>query len=413
MEVVTDPSLSGNDYLAVFKRHIVKRTHVILGRVQQTGAVLPAETLKQALHILEYSFKLPEAWPDTRTLLLRMAPKMEQAGYRDEWIPYLRQGIHQSQQLRDEETEAELHIQLGILFQLRGKYEVARSHLEASAKGFAAVGNSHGQARALNQLAFVAQRQRRFDEAVDFVQRALQLSAEDDSEQAFSYFVLGMVALERRNWSEAVEMFQRASNIWEQKNDRRMVGRTLTLLGSALRQLERYTEATEIYERAITLLEQANDPVHEAMAQMNLGNVYIVLSRLEEALESHLRAEEVFRNVQDQLHLAHVTHNIGMVYRRLKQWQEAESAFRASMRLYEQLNNVERLVNTMDGIGLIQLEQGHLMKAKATFEEALDQLTRIKGEPGYDHKFNMVMSHLKETRKIIAQQQEPLVTKQV
>jgi tetratricopeptide (TPR) repeat protein len=413
VEVVIAPSLSGDDYLAVFKRHVVKRTQIILTRVQQDGAVLPAKTLKQALHILEYSLKVPEAWPDTRALLLTMAPKMEQAGYRDEWIPYLRQGIHQSQQLWDEETEAELHIQLGILFQLRGDYEVARSHLKASAEEFAALGNSHGQARALNQLAFVAQRQRQFEEAVDFVQRALQLSAEGDAEQAFSYFVLGMVTLERRDWSEAVEMFQRASSIWEQKNDGRMVGRTLTLLGSALHRMNRNTEAIEIYERAITLLEQANDPVHKAMARMNLGNAYIVLSRLKEALESHLRAEEVFRKVQDRLHLAHVTHNIGIIYRRLQKWDKAEDAYRASMRLWKQLNNVERLVNTIDGLGLVYFEQGHFTKAEATFEEALNQLACIEGEPGYDHKLNMVMSHLKETREAIAQQQGRFVNEQV
>jgi tetratricopeptide (TPR) repeat protein len=411
VEVVIAPSLSGNDYLAVFKWHIVKRTHIILARMQQTGAVLPAKTLKQALHILDYSLKLPEAWPDTRTLLLTMAPKMEQAGYRDEWIPYLRQGIHQSQQLQDEETEAELHIQLGILFELRGKYEVARSHLEVSVKGFAALGNSYGQAQAFNRLALVAQRQRQFDEAVDFVQRALQLSAKDDSEQAFSYFVLGMVALERRDWSEAVEMFQRAANIWEQKDDRQMVGRTLTLLGSALRQMKRYTEAIEVYERAIALLEQVNDPVHKAMAQMNLGNVYERLSRPDKALEFHLQAKEVFREVQDQLHLAHVTHNIGMVYRRLQQWDRAEDAYRASVRLWKQLNNIERLVNTMDGLGLVHFEQGHFTEAKATFEEALNQLARIEGEPGYEHKFNMVKSHLDEAREIIARQQELLVNK--
>ncbi len=411
MEVVIAPSLSGDDYLAVFKRHIVKRTQIILGRVQQVGVVLPIKTLKQALHILDYSLKLPEAWPDTRALLLTMAPKMEQAGYRDEWIPYLRQGIHQSQQLRDEETEAELSIQLGILFQLLGKYEIAQSHLEASVEGFVALGNSSGQARALNQLAFVAQRQRQFEEAVDFVQRALKLSAEDDPEQAFSCFVLGMVALDRRDWSEAIVTFHRASNIWEQKNDHRMVGRTLTLLGSALRRTKRYADAIKVYERAIDLLDKVNDPVHKAMAQMNLGNVYYNLSRPDEALELHLKAEKTFREVQDQLHLAHVTHNIGRAYRRLRQWEKAEDAYQASMRLWNQLNNVERLVNTMDGLGLVYFEQGHFSEAKATFEEALNQLACIEGELGYDHKLNMVMSHLSETREIIAQQQEPLANK--
>jgi tetratricopeptide (TPR) repeat protein len=396
------------NYPALFQHHVLANAQYWQEYVTRQSTDIAALKRERdcILKAISFALKLPEAWLDTRALLLTMAPNMEQAGFRDEWIPYLEQGVHQSQRLHDAETEAELYIQLGILFQLRGKYEVARSYLETSVKGFAALNNSHGQARACNQLAFVAQRQRRFKEATDLVETALQLLSVDDSEQAFSYFVLGMVALGKRTWPEAVDFFQKSFELWEHQNNHRMMGRTLTLLGSALNRMERYTEAIKTYQRAINLLETVDDPVHKGMAQMNLGNVYVLLSRLQEALESHLQAEKIFRKVQDQLHLAHVTHNIGMVYRRLQQWPKAEEAFGASIKLWERFNNVERLVNTMDGLGLVHFEQGHFTKAKAVFEEALNQLRRIEGEPGYDHKFNMVTSHLKETCAAMVQQQE-------
>jgi tetratricopeptide (TPR) repeat protein len=396
------------NYPTLFRRHVLANTQYWQEYVTQRSTDIVALERERdcILKAISFALKLPEAWPDTRALLLTVAPKMEQAGLRDEWIPYLEQGVHQSQQLHDAETEAELHIHLGILFQLRGKYEVAWSYLEASVKGFAALNNPYGQARACNQLAFVAQRQRRFEEATDLVEKALQLHSADDSEQAFSYFVLGMVALEKRTWPEAVDFLQQSFALWEHQNDHRMMGRTLTLLGLALDRMEKYTEAIKTYQRAITLLEAVDDPVHKGMAQMNLGSVYNTLSQPQEALKYHLQAKQIFRKVQDQLHLAHVTHNIGMVYRRLQQWPKAEEAFGASIELWKRFNNVERLVNTMDGLGLVHFEQGHFTKAKAIFEEALDQLTYIEGEPGYDHKFNMVMSHLKETCEVMAQQQE-------
>lgn len=65
-----------------------------------------------------------------------MAPKMEQAGHRHGWMPYLERGLRQSQLLGDEETKAGLHLQLGVLHQLRSNYAAARTHLKESVAGF-------------------------------------------------------------------------------------------------------------------------------------------------------------------------------------------------------------------------------------------------------------------------------------
>ena len=404
MEATVVNSLPDSEYIAVFKRYIVKRTEIVLVRVQQADPILSSNILKQALHILDYSLELPEAWPKTRQLLLAMAPKMEQDGYRDEWMPYLEQGIQQSRQLADTATQAELQVQLGILYQLRSKYQEARTHLETSIREFERLNARRNQARALNRLAQVVQRQRQFEEATTLVEAALQILGEKDPERAFSYFVLALIAIDKRAWPEAAEWCRKSLSLWEQQNDRRMMGRSLTILGDALESMKRYAEAITVYERAIALLEEVHDPVHQAMAQMNLGTVYLWREHPRQALEVCRPTERIFRQVQDRLHLAHVNHNIGLAYRQLQEWDEAEAAYLLSIEQYQKVGNMAWLVNSMDGLGLVYLEQGQLAAAKKTFEEARKCLAQLEGEPRYEHLLKMVTVHLQETFDRMAHQ---------
>lgn len=388
-----DPPVS-NSYQAFFKQCIVRQSGLVLARIEQTGPILPDDILKQALLILDFALDLAEAWPNTRELLLQMAPKMEQAGFRDEWIPYLEQGIYQSQQLGDLAAEAELQLQLGILYQLRSKYEEARIQLESSIQGFEWLHAHRNQAQALNRLAQVAQRQRQFKEVASLVEVALRLLAEHDSERAYSYFVLALVALDKRTWPEAIECCKQAYRLWKKENNQRMMGRSLTILGAALQSMKKYDQAISVYKRAIALLGEVQDSVHKAMAQMNLGNVYLSREQADVALEFYISAQRIFQQVQDQLHLAHVNHNIGLSYRQLQQWAKAEKAYLSAINYWQQLGNIERLVNSLDGLGLVYLGEGQLENAQAIFRKGLNQLTRIEGEPGYEYWFEILTAHL-------------------
>jgi len=402
MEAITITSPLEGDYLAIFKWHIVKRTQMILARVAQAIPILPANILKQALHILDYSLELPEAWPVTRELLLTMAPKMEQAGHRDGWMPYLEQGIRQSRQLGDTVAESEFQLQLGILYQLRAKYEEARSHLETSAKGFERLKEPHNQARVLNRLAYVARLQRHFEEAISFVETAQRLLDTDDGEFAYSSFVLGLVALDKRNWPEAVRYCQQAFEPWEQADNQRMMGRSLMCLGVALERMKQYPAAIRASEQAIGLFEATQDLVYKAAVQMNLGNVYNALEQPDRALKLFLPAKKLFLRVQDHYSLAMVAHNMGIAYRKLQQWDEAQAAYALSIQHKQEMGNIVALVNSMDGLGLVYLEQSKLMEAKATFEDALTELAKIQGEPGYEQRLAMIKAHLDDVNKRIS-----------
>jgi tetratricopeptide (TPR) repeat protein len=384
------------DYPNRFRGYIVKSVAHLLNRMGQLGTVLPPPDRAQALHTLSYALKLPEGWSQTRELILNLAPKMERAGYRDEWMPYLEQGIRQSCQVGDTEAEAELRFHLGQLYQLRSNYEEARHHLEQSIKGFKQLNASYHQARALNQLAYVARLQRQFEQATGLVETAQQLLGEENAEWAFSYYVLGLVALDNRHWQQAIDFSEQAFKLWQQTGQQRLMGRSLLCRGVALEKMGRYPEAMAICQQAVILFEQIEDRFYQAIAQMNLGNVYFAFNQPFNALELYVCAEKNFRQVQDLLYLAHVNHNLGMSYHGLQQLDQAKEALLLSVGLWQQLNNVERWANSMDELGLVYLREGKVEKATAAFNEALTQLTLIKDEPGYAHWLEILTAHLRE-----------------
>jgi tetratricopeptide (TPR) repeat protein len=391
------------DYSAYFHQRIIRSIQYVLSCLQQAAESLSLDDREQAWHTLSYSLKLPEAWPDTREVLLALAPQMEQAGCRDEWMPYLKQGIRQSQQVGDVTTEAELRFQLGILHQLRGQYDLARGQLQASADMFAYLEAPLNQAQALSRLAYVARLQRQFEEATALVRMALELIHEENSERAYCWLVLGTVALDRQDYPEARGFFEQSLSLWEQAGHQRMVGWSLINLGLTLEYMKAHEEAQHICQKAISVFEEVQDPVHRALAQMNLGLVSFSLDQPMEALNLFLGAKRVFHQTQDQLRLALVTHNIGRAYRLLKEWTKAEEAYRLSIEYKAAIGNVASLVNSMDGLGLLYLEQRQAEKAYALFEEARKQLASIEGEPGYNQLVEMVTQHIQQAFQQMAE----------
>lgn len=399
MAVTSGATLTMIDYSARFRGYIAKSAQYLLVAVRQAGPILSPGDRDQALHTLSYALKLSELWPDARALLLSMAPKMEQAGYRDEWMPYLEQGLRQSRQLGDAVATGELHLQLGLLYQLRSKYGPAREHLEASATEFERLNARRDQAWALNRLAYVARLQRRFEEATRLAETALRLLGEEDEERAFSYYVLGLIAFDNRAWQEALDHTQKSFNLWEQVNNRRMMGRNLLCLGAVSEKMKRFPAALSACQQAISLFDEDQDFFYKAIAQMNLGNVYLALEQFSDALENYKLAERIFRQVQDLLHLAMVNHNMGLTYRRLQEWFMAKEAYSTAIEWHRRVGNIALLVGSMDGLGLVYLGQNQLPKAIAVFEEALERLAQIEGESAYTHLFEMIASHLREASK--------------
>ena len=322
---------------------------------------------------------------------------MEQTGHRNDWIFYLQQGIERSRSSQDVKVEAELNLQLGIMYRLLSRYAEADAYYARGISRFKAVRDIRGQAKIMIRQAQMRRQQRKYAEASQLIEAAFEFLIEDDVERARGYTVKGEIANDDDRWEEAVHHFEQALELWTRANNQRMRAWNLTNLGAALRSLEKYQEAIEYYKEAIDVLGDTNEPVHWAGTHVNLGNVYLALQEPQEALRQYALAEPVFQKTHDQLRLAVIDSNRGIAYRELKLWKQSRDAYRSSIKRYQQLGNIEMEANALDGLGLVYMQQGEHKEAKTIFMNTLSLLAQFEGEPGWAYLHKMVQQHLRES----------------
>lgn len=386
------------DYSALFQQYILRSIEHVRTRATDAGSSLAPHDRELALHVLTFALDLPPAWDATRDSLISMAPQLEQAGYSQEWAAYLEKGIERSQEACDFSAEADLRLLLGILYVQRSQFEPAEKQLKTSAAQFQKLQNPVLQARALNRLAFVAIMNCHHSRADALADQAMGLVPAGHPEQAYSYFVKGRIAIDERNWSLAVEHLSQSLALREREGDERMIARSLTNLGGALRGAQRYGQAVQCFERATAIFEHIEDPVNLATVRINLGNVYLSQDRWADAVPLYEAARTVLSKLADRERLASVNTGLGIAYRHLGQWEAAERAYAASIHYRRQDGNLRRLANNLDGLGLTYLAQGRVDEALATFQEGLEVCAQIEGQPGYERVMAWLTTHMQEAQ---------------
>lgn len=381
------------DYPTLFRQHIERSAARAQADVQRAGSPLPDEVREQTLHVLSFALDLPSTWPSTRDLLQTLAPQLEQAGLRDDWIPFLEKGIAVSETQGDTAAGAELRLQLGILLQAVGQYAEARKCLDAAAAAFAAANHPRGQAHALSRAAYITHLQNRAAEGQPLVEAAVALLNEDDPELGYCCLVLGMLAFDKDDWDSAIAHGHRAVALCERHGQPRTAAFAFNNLSMAYRWAGRYADAAACGERAIRLFEEVGDPVNLGAALYTLGNVHIMQGDAQKALELYLRSEAIMRQYGEG-RAALTLLGIARALRLLDRYAAAESYYRQTVEALRSLDDRIGVVNALDGLGLTYHAMGLPDQARAAYMEALHELGSMAGVPAHAGMVAMVQEHL-------------------
>lgn len=392
--------MSPDENQARFYHLIAQSAQVARQQIENEGKDTPIsdEARLRALNVLSYALNHAAAWDAARDLLLVMASKMEMAGHRQDWLLYLEEGLRQSQYLTDQPAEAALSFYCGHLQRLMSQYAEAEALLQSSATICASLGDQPGEAKALNQLAYLAWQQNQDEKAASLAHAALSLLRDSDPERAMSFSALGLVAFQRRQWKVAEHYHQQALVIRTNEARHREVAWSLQNVANALRAQGQYETAATYLTESIALLIKIRDPVHCAIIQMNLGIVRQRQGEIRQALALYSLAEMVFRQFNDPFNLAKTLVNQGVSYLNLQEWQQAEVVCAESAALFQQVKNQGESLNALDGLGISYLERGDYVKALAIFETIAAQLPQIKGTFFYESLAEIIESQLERTR---------------
>ncbi len=329
--------------------------------------------------------------PKHAALLLNLAPKMERAGFRHEWIPFLQSGFARAQQWDDGETAAELALQLGYLYLRLRQWMPARRWLHTAHDLCVALGSPRKQAVALVRLAQVARYEEKRTHAKTLVDEAEALLEETDEEHGYCCFVRGLIAQDEHHWEEGYAHFERGLEIWTVVGNKRQLALCHLNLGLTTFNQHQISSTLVIssngdwlkrvaahYQQALSLFNELGDRHHQAIVQMNWGNAAYEAKNLQEALVNYTEAEIHCQQLQDDLYLAMVYHNQALTYHSLQEWENAETAFQNAIKLHHKLGRTKLRLNSIEGLGLVYLDQQRYNHVIEIYEKALDDLNQLE-----------------------------------
>lgn len=379
---------------SLFANYIIAGLGASLSRAHAAAYVMPEADRQQAWHLLSFALKSNDAWSATRSLILALAPKMEQAGYWKEWIPYLEKGIICSRQSGDLLTEAKLRMEIGYLLQRLGQFEDAQSYLSHALRQFRELVAPNYIALTLARLATIALNSQQMAVATQCIDDAFEIQGVDRTTKAFLYLTMGHIYFDQKKWEVAKSAYENAMSLWQEDEDQRRIALSLQNLGRIRMSQTDYQEALQCYDQAASKLQEIGDTANLAVIHMNTGVVYSLLEKPDIALVYYEKAEHVFQTLGAMQNLANIYTNKGIEYANMQDWHNAEKSFQHSVNLWGTMGNRFAWANALDGLGLAYLHQSQHQKALHAFQEAIHLLESLPDLNSARSLLNEVVEHL-------------------
>jgi tetratricopeptide (TPR) repeat protein len=201
-------------------------------------------------------------------------------------------------------------------------------------------GDKLAEAWMLNNLGLVFGQQHR-DQAVECFEQALALCQElgdTDGETraannvAFSYFQL-------RRFNDALKAAQRSLVIQRRGGRRYGEGIALGHLGGSHHELGNYDKAVHYHRQALAIFRELDDPNAEADALNDLGEAYLSLNRIRDAVSCLSQSLAIRRDIGDRYGQAVTLQRLGLAERSAGRQQEARESFTEALRVFEEVGD--------------------------------------------------------------------------
>ncbi len=222
---------------------------------------------------------------------------------------------------------------------------------------------------------------RRFREAARHLREASALAAAlgDADLMAGAANGLGFVALRARRFAQAREILQGAVDALRRSGHTRteVYGKLLANLGRAYLELGLPAQAQEFFRQAAEVLDPAVDPYHQGLLYFNQGIACERQQAFEQAREYLDRAAHLFTLHENVRLLGAVRRSVGMLLLEQGHLDQARGALQDSLRLARQCGDTEGVAQTLVELARLHARAGEPDAARQAAAEARDLAARL------------------------------------
>jgi len=298
---------------------------------------------------------------------------------------YSQKGLDIGIELGDQESIAISSIQVGVVADRSGDYIAALESYRKSLSAAESIGDHTYIASALSCIGLVLSNQGKFDEAENYLQRALAHYKEGGADTdlvARSLLNLGVVALERANNIQAMEYFQQALTMGNSKDnqlDPELSGVLLADMGVVFEFQDDDRQALDYLGRGLELSRQIGAKSKMSVALENIGRLDKNQGHYVAALKQYREALRLASEAGEKLRMASLLTDIGEVYELQGQYRAALDALFQGMQLSAHGGYQRELAQSYNFIALVYLHESRAEEA-VTFAERASQVAGKSGD---------------------------------
>lgn len=361
-------------YRNLFEQYVAAGVVHSLDTVRRDRQRVSEEVRVQAWHLLSFALRTPRAWPVTATLLLELSPKMQQAGYREQWLAYLEEGLVYSRAAGDGLRTAALELEVGELLRHLGRLDAAQTYFDTALEAFTAAGDTIQMGAAKVCLANLACIRERWLPALDLCHEVLAAILDLHFVRARALFVAAGAYDRLHDEGQAEQLYAESQAAWEELGETRWAALCLQNRAWLANQRGENRVARALCGEAIATFIELGALHSQAVVHQDWGIIDYLDGNLQAALLHYQEAEKIFRRLGDVRYLAMVCNNIGLVYRAERQWDDAEIYYDEGIELHRELGGVLARISMDSGRGKLWLDRGNATKALAHFDQLLADL---------------------------------------
>ncbi|WP_066366050.1 AfsR/SARP family transcriptional regulator [Herbidospora mongoliensis] len=275
--------------------------------------------------------------------------------------------------------EAAMVYGLGSLALTRQRYPEARELLVEACDLFASVGEDHGHALALRNLALLDRSTGRLDDAAHAYERALPIlrTAGDRAAEANVLTGMAQISLDRGHFDTSEDLLQTALAIFHGIGNARGEAQTRFRLGEAYLRQGRPGEAADVFEAALPLVRQLRDLLGETYLLRGLGQAQAELGQTAEAEHSLRSALKIADALDESFAQAGVLLALGVLH---KGRPEAAEQVSRALTLFTAMGNGPWRARALRALATIAEDGGDNSRARELWREAHTLLVSL-GSP--------------------------------
>jgi tetratricopeptide (TPR) repeat protein len=262
---------------------------------------------------------------------------------------------------------------LGVVAQKQRHFDKAVAFYQKALQIFEDAGDLYKAAGAYHQLGSLAQEQQHFDEAVAFYQKALQIfeDAGDLYKAASGYHQLGSLAQEQRQFDEAKAFYYKALQIKEDAGNLYKAAHTYHQLGSLAQEQRCFDKAVVYYHKSLHILEDVGNWYKAATNYHQLGRLAQEQRHFDDALAYYHKSLHILEDVGDLYKAAGNYHQLGRVAQEQRRFDEAIAFYQKALQIYEDAGDFYNAADEYHNLGMVAQQQRRFEEATAFYQKAL------------------------------------------